>query len=64
MCGHTWHRRLGHLERPERAAVIDRYLAAHSRMDDDQREYALAARSGDVHDPRLRAISSLWNGLE
>lgn len=39
---------LGHLEHPERAATIDRYLAAHSWMDHDQREYALAARRGEV----------------
>jgi hypothetical protein len=39
---------LGHLEHPERAATIDRYLAARSWMDHDQREYALAARRGEV----------------
>ena len=39
---------LGHLEHPDRVATIDRYLAANSWMDPDQRDYALAARRGDV----------------
>ena len=39
---------LGHLEHPERAATIDRYLSAHAWMDADQQHYALAARRGDV----------------
>jgi len=39
---------LGHLEHPDRSDTIDRYLAAHSWLEPDQREYALNARRGDV----------------
>jgi hypothetical protein len=39
---------LGHLEHPDRGATIDRYLTANPWMDPDQRDYALAARRGDV----------------
>jgi hypothetical protein len=39
---------LGHLEHPDREATIDRYLADNPWMDPDQRDYALAARRGDV----------------
>lgn len=44
----TLSRRDDDLTASARAATIDRYLAAHSWMDDDQRNYALAARRGDV----------------
>jgi hypothetical protein len=39
---------LGHLHHEGRAAAIDRFLAEHPSMESDQREYALAARCGDV----------------
>jgi hypothetical protein len=39
---------LGHLEHQDRAATIDRFLADHSCLESDQREYAFSARRGEV----------------
>lgn len=39
---------LGHLDHDGRAAVIDDYLATHTWLDPEQRDYATEARRGDV----------------